>query len=169
MYSDTRTNQGGSVAIFLLVSVMLAIAVIGGVYVAQKRGLDARAAQPIMEVTPESQSNKTPTPAQTEQQKQAAEKQKQQAEADKQAAAAKQAEELKKKQAQEAAQKQQAAANAQTPAAPTPQATVVPQTAHLPTTGPAENFAQVIAAGLIVAVVIAYFRSYKFRFGSYLK
>ena len=38
---NTRTNQGGSVLAFIVVGAALAIAVVGGVYLAQQRGKEA--------------------------------------------------------------------------------------------------------------------------------
>ena len=49
MYNDTRTNQAGSIAIFLVVTVLLAFAVVGGSYLVQKRGVSARSQMPVLE------------------------------------------------------------------------------------------------------------------------
>lgn len=173
MYSNKRTNQGGSVAVFLIVSVLLAAAVVGGVYFVHQRGEQVRSVQPIAQQPTPAAQNK---PQQNAQDPDAAKKQE---EARKQAEAMKQAEEAKKKADQEAkqkqaqeqaakeeqAKKQQAAQNL--PQQPTP----VPQTGtgHLPTTGPSDTLMQLIAAGVMIAIVGAYLRSYKYRFGSLLR
>lgn len=181
MYSDRRTSQGGSVAVFLIVSVVLAAAVIGGVYFVHQRGDQVRSVQPIAH-----QPNKTDQ--QPDQQKQQSDDEaKKQEEARKQAEATKQAEEAKKKADQEAKQRQEQAAkekeqaekqriaqnNAQTnvpqtgPSASTAQPNA--GTNHLPTTGPEDTLPQLVAAGVLIAIVAAYLRSYRHRFGSLLR
>lgn len=171
MYSNKRTNQGGSVAVFLIVSVLLAAAVIGGVYFVHQRGEQVRSVQPIaQQPTPQNQPQQG-----TQQDPDAAKKQE---EARKQAEAAKQAEEAKKKadqetkqkQAQEQAAKEQAEKQRAAQNKP-PQPTTVPQTGtgHLPDTGPSDTLMQLVAAGIMIAIVGAYLRSYRHRFGSILR
>lgn len=183
MYSDKRTNQGGSVAVFLIVSVVLAATVIGGIYVVHQRGEQARTMQPIAQQSNKNDQQPDPQPQPTQQSQDEAKKQEEarkQAEAAKQAETAKKAEEAKKKADQEAAvkqrqdqaakeqaQKQAAAQN--TPAVPVPQTGYSPDTSHLPTTGPEDTLPQLIAGGVMIAIIGAYLRSYRHRFGSLLR
>jgi LPXTG-motif cell wall-anchored protein len=181
MYSNKRTNQGGSVAVFLIVSVLLAVAVVGGMYAVQKRGSQAREVQPIAQTPTNEQKQETNNQAQeAEQQKQAAEAEKQaetqkkaaadkqaQADAQKKAEADKKAQADAEKKRQEAAQK---AGQAPAPAATIPQTGVTSQpTDKLPTTGPESNLMQLLAGGVLVAMVGAYLKSYRYRFGSVVR
>lgn len=165
MYSNKRTNQGGSVAVFLIVSVLLAAAVIGGVYFVHQRGEQVRSVQPIaQQPTPQNQPQQG-----TQQDPDAAKKQ---AEAAKQAEEAKKKadQETKQKQAQEQAAKEQAEKQRAAQNKPS-QPTTVPQTGtgHLPDTGPSDTLMQLVAAGIMIAIVGAYLRSYRHRFGSILR
>lgn len=178
MYSDKRANQSGSVAVFLIVSVVLAAAVIGGVYFVHQRGAQVRTAQPVAQQSSTNDRQPDPQPQPTGDAKQ-------QEEARKQAEAAKQAEEAKKKADQEAKQRQdqlakeqaqkQAAqqAPAQTPVPQTGPSTPASQTpepsGHLPTTGPEDTLLQLLAGGSMIAILGAYLRSYRHRFGSLLR
>lgn len=172
MYNDTRTNQAGSIAIFLVVTVLLAFGVVGGSYLVQKRGVSARSQMPVLEGAtseqkPQEDSNKNNENSQsnTQAQQEAAKK----AEEDRKKSEAAAAE--KKAQAdKEAKQKAEQEAAKQAPATSVPQTSTAPQSPeaqHLPTTGPAENFIAVIGASILLGAVIAYLKSYKFRFGSF--
>lgn len=171
MERGRNTTQNGSIAVFAIVAVMLSAAVIGGVYLVQKRGYQTRIAQPIMEVGTEqapqdSDTQQDQAAQQSEEQKRAAEQKaaddKKQAEAEQQRVAAeKQATAEAERQRQ--AQQQAAAA---TPAE-VPHTGAAPQS--LPTTGPADNLMRLAAGGIMVALVAAYLKSYRHRFGSLLK
>lgn len=178
MYSANHTNQNGSVAVFLIVSIVLAAAVIGGVYIVQQRGNQVRTVQPVAQ-------QPTPTVTQEGSDSEA----KKQEETKRQQEAAKQAEEAKKaaEEAQKKKQQEQATQAAKEQAAKeeaqkrAQQQTNVPQTStapaqtvpsatgneHLPTTGPVEDsLTQLLAAGIMIIIIGAYLRSYKHRFGS---
>lgn len=173
MQQGRYTTQGGSIAVFAIVAVVLSIALIGAVFVAQKRGYQVRSDQPIMEVADDAANQPAEQPQPSEQQsdaekqaaeqkaaqeKAAAEAEQKRVEAEKQAAA----EAERQRQAQAQAQQQAAAAPAEVPhTGAAPQA--------LPTTGPADNLMQLIAGGIMVALVAAYLKSYRYRFGSLLK
>ena len=180
MYSDRQTSQGGSVAIFLIVAAVFVALVVGGMYAVQNRSKQAQTATPA----PVAQNPaSTTSPQQSDQQKQADEakkkQQEQQAAADaqkkaqEQALAEKQAQEAKKKQEEQAKQN---AAKAQAPAtvpqtstAPAPSAATAPSSSNLPTTGPEDNLIQVVGGGVMVAILGAYLKSYRHRFGSLLR
>ncbi len=178
MQYGRRTNQGGSVALFAIVAILLSAAVVGGVYLVQKRGYQVRSSQPIMETATQPQPSDEQQKADEEKKQQ----EQQKAEADKQAAEQKAAddkkkadeqkrveEEKKKAAAAEQQRQQQAQANNQAQTT-VPQTGISPQAAeHLPTTGPEENLMQVAAAGIMLAIVVAYLKSYRHRFGSLLK
>ena len=174
MQQGRYTTQGGSIAVFAIVAVVLSIALIGAVFVAQKRGYQVRSDQPIMEVADDAANQPAEQPQPSEQQsdaekqaaeqkaaqeKAAAEAEQKRVEAEKQAAA----EAERQRQAQTPAQQQQAAAAP----AEVPHTGAAPQA--LPTTGPADNLMQLIAGGIMVALVAAYLKSYRYRFGSLLK
>jgi LPXTG-motif cell wall-anchored protein len=171
MYSNKRTSQGGSAAVFLIVSVLLAAAVVGGMYAVQKRGSQAREVQPIAQTSTNEQKQESNNQTQeAEQQKQAEAQKKAAADKQAQADALKKAEADKKAQADAEKKRQEAAQKAQqapAPAATIPQTGVVSQPADkLPTTGPESNLMQLLAAGVLVAMVGAYLKSYRYRFGS---
>lgn len=172
MYNDTRTNQAGSIAIFLVVTVLLAFAVVGGSYLVQKRGVSARSQMPVLEGAtseqkPQEDSNKNSENSQsnTQAQQEAAKKAEEDRKKSEAAAAEKKAhvdKEAKQKAEQEAAK--------QPPVTSVPQTSTAPQSSeaqHLPTTGPTENFIAVIGASILLGAVVAYLKSYKFRFGSF--
>lgn len=173
MERGRNTTQSGSIAVFAIVAVLLSAAVIGCVYLVQKRGYQARASQPIMEVDTQQTPAESNTQQnqnddrQSEEERRAAE----QADADEK----KRAEEVERKRieaeqraAAEAERQRQAQADQQsaTPAE-VPHTGAAPQ--ELPTTGPADTLMQVVAGGSMVAVVMAYLKSYRYRFGSLLK
>ncbi len=56
-----RTNQGGSVAIFIVVSVILIAGLVGGVYLLNQRGIQARKNQSIASNKNESNTEKSST------------------------------------------------------------------------------------------------------------
>ena len=173
MYNDTRTNQAGSIAIFLVVTVLLAFAVVGGSYLVQKRGVSARSQMPVLEGAtseqkPQEDSNKNSENSQsnTQAQQEAAKK----AEEDRRKSEAAAAAEKKAQADKEAKQKAEQEATKQPPATSVPQTSTAPQSSeaqHLPTTGPTENFIAVIGASILLGAVVAYLKSYKFRFGSF--
>lgn len=181
MQYGRRTNQGGSVAVFAIVAFLLSAAVIGGVYLVQKRGYQVRSGQPIMETVTQPQ----PSDEQKKADEEKTQQEQQKTEADKQVAEQKAADDKKKADEQkrleaekqkaaeaERQRQQQAQANNQapTPQATVPQTGVAPQpTEQLPTTGPEENLIQVAAGGIMLALVMAYLKSYRHRFGSLLK
>jgi LPXTG-motif cell wall-anchored protein len=49
---QTRTNEGGSVASFIVIGVILAAIVVGGIYVVQKRGENSPAVSPTATSSP---------------------------------------------------------------------------------------------------------------------
>lgn len=57
MKSNQLTNQGGSVATFVVVGVVLAAFVIGGVYLLQKRSQDGKKTSPVAVSTAPSPTN----------------------------------------------------------------------------------------------------------------
>lgn len=165
MYTNGRTNQRGSIAIFLVVSVLFASAVVGGAYLLQQRGAHVREAEPIAQNKSNQDQSKEDT------QKQAAEDQakqqaEQQAQAEKQAAEARKKAEAEKTAAAEAEKRRQ---QEQRAAASIPQTGVTPQASHLPQTGPEDYMAQVISGAVLFGVVFAYLKSYRHRFGSLLR
>ena len=176
MYSAERTNQGGSVAVFLIVSVVLAAAVIGGVYFVQQRGAHVRTNEPIarQDAAQKQQDDQAKTDADKqkadqEAAKRAEDEKKQQIAKDE---AAKKAEEQKKaeaeKQQQITAQQQEQAA-AREGATAIPQTSTAPQASKLPQTGPEDTFPQVLAGATLLAILLAYLKSYRHRFGSLLR
>lgn len=179
MYSDRQTSQSGSVAIFLIVTAVFVALVVGGMYAVQNRSKQSQATTPA----PTAQNPaSTSSPQPSDQQKQADEAKKKQQEqqaaeeqrkAQDKAQAEKQAWEAKKKQdelaRQNAAKAQTPAAVPQTSTAPAPPAATAPSSNNLPTTGPEENLIQLIAGGIMVAMLGAYLKSYRHRFGSLLR
>lgn len=178
MQQGRHTTQGGSIAVFAIVAVLLSAALVTAVFVVQKRGYQVRINQPIMEVAdnssdqPAEQSQQAPQQTDAEKQaadqraaeqkaaddKKKAEAEQKRVEAEKQAAA----EVERQRQVQAQVQQQAAAAPAEVPhTGAAPQA--------LPTTGPADNLMQLIAGVIMVALVAAYLKSYRHRFGSLLK
>src|SRR3990167_6088779 len=142
MYSDRRTNQSGSVVVFLIVSTLLAAAVIGGIYAVQKRGASAEPAE--VQVAQNTQT-------QTDQDKA------EQAQRDKEA----------QEKANEDAKQQQSTTDE---AKPMPQTSTAPQVAApLPQTGPSDWLTQALTVGVLVAAIGIYLKSYRHRFGSLLR
>lgn len=184
MHNPVRTNQRGSMAVYVIVTVALAAAVISGMYFAQKRGESIRSTAPLAQNGQTSQQSNNQDDAakkadeqkKSEQAKQEEEKQKADAEEKKkdeaQAAQKKQQEaEAKKRQEADAAQKQAAERQTtqQVPAT-VPQTSTAPQsTERLPQTGPSDHLPEVIAGAVLLAVVGAYLKSYRYRFGSILR
>lgn len=176
MDTTKRTNQGGSIAVFLIVSVVLAAGVIGGMYFVQQRGAHVRTNEPISQTNPPKPADEQKKPAEeqkpSEEEKKQAEQQK--AEAEKQAAAKKQEEQQKKAEADkqaaaaEAEKKRQAEQQAAAPAPPSniPQTSTAPTAGNLPQTGPEDSMPQVLAGAILLGVLIAYLKSYRHRFGS---
>lgn len=180
MNTTVRTNQGGSVAVFLIVSVVLAAAVIGGSYALQQRGEYARTNEPVpvqKNETSETDKNKQDARAEVEKQKEAQEKTERET-AQKQADEKKRVEEQRKLDAQkkEDAQKRTAAEEAkknqeqQAATAQTiPQTSTAPSAKSLPQTGPEDTLPQFVGVAILLAVLIAYLKSYRHRFGSLLR
>ena len=179
MNTKRRTNQGGSVAAFLIVAALLSAVVIAGAFAIQKRGESVRTNQPVAQQrdTPKQEQKKTTT-EQTEADKQKAEEAKKTAEAkqaaEQKAAADKKAAELK----QTEAAKQQAAADAEKKrqqAQATQQPAVIPQTStaqtakSLPQTGPSDMLPEFIGGAILLGIILAYLKSYRYRFGSLLR
>jgi uncharacterized surface anchored protein len=174
MYGTKRTNQSGSIAVFAIVAVLLAAAVVGGVYFVHQRGENARQGQPVAQApaTDQQTDEQKKQQEQQKQQQQAADdaKKKQEAEAKKQAEAQKQAqqkaqqdaEQKKQQEAQKQAQQKQQAAIPQTSTAPQP-------TEKLPTTGPEDHLVEIAAGGVLIAMIGMYLKSYRHRFGSLLR
>lgn len=179
MDTSRRTNQGGSIAVFLIVSVILAVGVIGGVYFVQQRGTHVRTNEPIAQNNPPKPAEQQKAPAEeaatSDDEKKQAEQQK--AEADKQAAEKKRAEERQKKaeaekqaaaEAEKKRQAEQSAAQSAAPAPPSdiPQTSTAPRASNLPQTGPEDSMPQIVAGAVLLGVLIAYLKSYRHRFGS---
>jgi len=123
---QTRTNEGGSVISFIVVGVVLAAIVVGGIYVVQKRGENAPAASPVA-------TSPSPSPA--------------------------------------ASDSTPPAVAPGTQPSPSPSksssASPLPSTGvPLPHTGPSDDIVGAVGFAVLLGVVIAYLRSYKFRFGS---
>lgn len=184
MHNPARTNQSGSMAVYAIIAIVLAAAVISGVYFAQKRGESLRSTAPLAQNGQTSQQSKTEDEAakraeeqkKSEQAKQAAEKQKADSEAKKkaeeQATQKRQQEaEVKKRQEAAAAQKKAAEEKAaqQVPATVPQTSTAPPSTERLPQTGPSDHLPEVIAGAVLLAVAFAYLKSYRYRFGSILR
>lgn len=174
--TQRQTSQSGSIAAFLMVGIVLAGLVIGGVYLAHQRGEVARAGEPTPAPVAVHHENTSTNNTSSDQQqktaeqeaadKKAAEQKAAQQKADEQAAADKKAAEQK---AADQKAAEQEAAQAPTAVATVPQTgrVAAPETAdQLPVTGPADGLLQVLAGGILIGGVIAYLRSYRYRFGS---
>lgn len=175
MNTNRRTNQGGSVAVFLIVATLLSAAVIGGAYAIQKRGAHVRTNEPIAQQT---DASKQKTGEQASKQQTDDEKKKADAEAAKQAEDKKAQEQKVAAEKKAEAQKQadaakQAAADAEKKRAQQqaviPQTSTAPTTGNLPQTGPSDAFPEFIGAAILLGVLIAYLKSYRHRFGSLLR
>lgn len=176
MYSSRRTNQGGSVAIFLIVAALLSAAVIGGTYAIQKRGAHVRTNEPIAKQTDQS---KQTSDDQTKNQQSDAEKQKAEAEAAAKQAEAKKAQEQKAAADKKAADQKQAEVAKQAAAAEAekkrqqqaviPQTNTAPAANSLPQTGPTDAVPEFIGGAILIGALIAYLKSYRHRFGSLLR
>lgn len=156
---DRQTNQSGSVVAFLVVGAVLASLLVGGIYFVNQRGNIARSGEsgPVAVTSDkktegngtkkETSPSSTPQPAKNDD-----------------------------------AKKETTPSRSTTPAptqsSTTPQAsapTQVPTTGRtapvevqgqLPVTGPMDTAAQVAAGAILLAGVIAYLKSYRYRFGS---
>ncbi|MFZ1360745.1 MAG: LPXTG cell wall anchor domain-containing protein [Candidatus Saccharimonadales bacterium] len=165
MQVTTRANQGGSVAIFLIVSAILALAVIGGMYALQKRDTQTQIAGSTGADTSQQageQSDSTAKDSAAQKAAQAQEEQKKQAQ-QKQAAD-------KKAQEEKAAADKKAADEAARQQAAIPQTSTAPAVSSdkLPQTGPSDTLWQVVGGAILLGVTLAYLKSYQYRFGSLL-
>ncbi len=172
MQTTTRTNQGGSVAVFLVVSAVFAMAVIVGMYAVQKRNDQIQSAPVAGQGTSSNTKEQTKTPSPDEADKRHADEK---AAADKQAAQQKAAAEKKandEKVAQQKAASDEAARQKQAQHDAANQQATIPQTStatsHLPQTGPSDTTWQVVGGAVLLGAVIAYLKSYHYRFGSLL-
>jgi NhaP-type Na+/H+ or K+/H+ antiporter len=117
---QTRTSEGGSVISFIVIGVVLAAIVVGGIYVVQKRGENAPVATSpspsptaSTEQAPPAVSSPSPTPG-----------------------------------------------TGKSPSSPSTKG------GTLPSTGPSDDLMGAVGFAILLGVIIAYLRSYKFRFGS---
>lgn len=177
-----QTDQSGSVAAFLVVGIVLAGLVIGGVYMAHQRGESARSGDTSAPVAvhqdkkTNNQSSKNTSDTGNEQaakqqrEKEQVAEQKRQEEARAQAEEKAKQEKAKEEEAKRLTQSTAPTSTAQTPAMTIPQTgrTTTPEAVvgQLPATGPMDTTLQVLAGAILAGGVIAYLRSYRSRFGS---
>ncbi len=179
MYTSRRTNQGGSVVVFLIVSVILAAGVIGGIYAVQQRGAHVRTNDEQIAKQGDTQQSQQKAEDTKNADDEAAKKQAEQQAADKKAAEQKQAQERQqaeqkkadadKKAAAEEQKRQQAEQQSRQAADTIPQTSTAPAAGSLPHTGPEESFIRVIGGATLLGILIAYLKSYRHRFGSLLR
>ncbi len=178
MNTNRRTNQGGSVATFLIVAALLSAVVIAGAFAIQKRGAHVRTNEPIAQQATDTTPQKTDE--QSKAQQSGSDKQKAEADEAAKQAEAKKAQEQKaaadkkiQEQKQADAAKQAAAAEAekkrqQEQQAVIPQTSTAPTAKSLPQTGPSDALPEFVGAAILLGVLIAYLKSYRHRFGSLL-
>jgi len=155
----SRTNQGGSVLAFVIVGVVFAAMVVGGVYLLRQRGEQARTAPVIAQNNTDKQQ---PQPS-----GQPAEEKDKKPETNTPPAQTKP--EAEKKPASESDTKPQIPATGQVtpPATEQPTGTrpnvasgaPIDHSGALPQTGPLDTALQLLAMGTLTALVIAYIRS----------
>ena len=162
----SRTNQGGSVLTFVIVGVVLAAMVVGGVYLLRQRGEQARGSQPTVGQTDTNKQQGQPAAKPSEENKD------KKPETNNNSSQTKPEEE---KPSTEGSAQPQNSGNTQIPATgqPAPPATEqqsgtrpnvatgtpVDHSGALPQTGPFDTALQLLAAGTLTALVIAYIRS----------
>lgn len=150
----SRTNQGGSVLAFVVVGVLLAGLVVGGVYLLRQRGEQARTAPPVANKTDGDKQNQPQTPAKPTEDKKPADKPtatSQNTPAPAQGSTT---------QIPATGQTTPPVAETQTGTKPNVASGVpLDHSANLPVTGPFDTALQLLAAGTLTALTIAYIRS----------
>lgn len=138
MNATKRTNQGGSVLLFIIVATVLGLALVGTVAFVRYKGQEAQSQTPIFGTNIPATDSPAPRDNGTNDQ----------AEADKKA------EEAKK---QEADRQAAAEASRQSAVSSSPQPT--DDSSELPHTGPADLAAGLLILGLVTMVAVSYIRS----------
>lgn len=141
MKSNKLTKQGGSVATFVVVGVVLTAFVFGGVYLLQKRSQDSQKTGPIAVSTSPSPTNTSKTTSSPQTTK------------------------LPSQSPAKPSPSKTPTATSAPSNTSQPQTTGNIPTNALPKTGPTEDFIGALMLALFAGVVVAYLRSYRVRYG----
>lgn len=144
MYGNTRTNQGGSVASFLVVGVVLVAITLGGIFFVQQRNESGRVATsptPSPSI-PGGSPSATQTPPQSS------------------------SPSTSSSPKPSASPKPSSSSKPSTSPVPTSHpSTGTAPASDLPATGPTEGLLAVVPAALLIGAIIGYLKSYRIRYG----